>query len=64
LGTFSPIGLWFKQAVFMKMAEVARMVWLPFSTLKVIGLDKRGLGYIFGDIFTNSSGHPACMSNA
>jgi hypothetical protein len=37
-----------------------------FSTVKImqIFLTKNGLGYILGDFFTNSSGHPGSMATA
>jgi hypothetical protein len=40
----------------MKITKVAQILGLLFSK---VNLDKNGLGYIFGDFFLNSSGHPA-----
>jgi hypothetical protein len=47
----------------LKIKQEAQSLRLPFSTVKVMYLhnfDKNGLGYILGDFFTNSSGHPGC----
>jgi hypothetical protein len=41
---------------------VAQILGLLLSTVKVMKaliLTKNGVGYILGDFFTNSSGHPA-----
>jgi hypothetical protein len=44
----------------MKIKELADMFGLLFPQLIIcINFDKKGLGYILGDFFTNSSGHPA-----
>jgi hypothetical protein len=43
------------------MTEVAQIYGplFPNVTVYVFVLAKNGLGYILGDMFTNSSGHPA-----
>jgi hypothetical protein len=47
-------------AGFFKFTEEAQIIGLLFSHSKryVLILTKHGLGYILGDLFTNSSGHP------
>jgi hypothetical protein len=41
--------------------RIAQIFGLRFPTLKsyIYFVQKLGLGYILGDFFTNSSGHPA-----
>jgi hypothetical protein len=43
----------------LNLTEVAQILGLLFSMV-CIQFDKNGLGYILGDYFTNSSGHPDC----
>jgi hypothetical protein len=48
----------------LKIAEVAHISGLLFPMVPVMysfGQQKNGLGYILGDFFTNSSGHPDVM---
>jgi hypothetical protein len=75
LGEFSPIGrlfslgscfLWevvffgqlFSLGSFLKIIKAAQLLCLH-GNIYVFVLTKNGLGYILGDFFTNSSGHPA-----
>jgi hypothetical protein len=62
LGEFSPVGQLFTLACFKKIAEVAPF-WagcsFPRKKSYELILSKSGLGYILGEFFTNSSGHPA-----
>jgi hypothetical protein len=59
LGEFSPIGRLFTLCSFLKMTEVAQIFQTIFAIVKVsyILTFTNGLGYIIGDLFTNSSGH-------
>jgi hypothetical protein len=41
----------------MKIAAVAHIFVLLYSAVKFS--DKKGFGYFLGEIFINSSGHPA-----
>jgi hypothetical protein len=45
---------------FLKTTEGAQIIWLLFFQVNrdVLVLTKNGLGYILGDFFTDSSGHP------
>jgi hypothetical protein len=61
LGEFFTIGRLFSLERILKIAEVAQILGVPFSTrqvLYVLNLIKIGLGYTLCDFFTNSSGHP------
>jgi hypothetical protein len=59
-GEFSPNGHYCTVGRFIKITEVARILGYIFPKCKFwINLDKNGLGYILGDFFINSSGHPA-----
>jgi hypothetical protein len=56
---FSPNGWSFTLGSFIKITEVAQKVFLSTCIL-CSNFDKKiWLGYILGDFFTNSSGHPA-----
>jgi hypothetical protein len=58
-GEFSPFGRLFSLGRFSKITQLAQISGLLFSTVKIINFDKKnGPGYILGDFFTNSSGHP------
>jgi hypothetical protein len=48
----------------MKNAEVDQTFGRLFSKVKgiQINLAKNGLGFLLGDIFANSSGHPASLT--
>jgi hypothetical protein len=58
LGEFSPIGRLFG---FLKITDAGQFFWLPFFRVKsfTLNLTKNGLGFIWGDYFTNLSGRPA-----
>jgi hypothetical protein len=61
LGDFLPLGQVIALEVFSKITEVAHILLLLFYKVKVVYisfLTKNGLGYILGNFFTNSSGHP------
>jgi hypothetical protein len=61
LDEFSPTGQFFSLCSFLKVTEVAHIFGArSFHGKKFcIDFDKNGLGYILGDFFANSSGHPA-----
>jgi hypothetical protein len=44
----------------LKITEVGQIFALFFTRL-CFNFDKNVFGYILGDFFQNSSGHPACM---
>jgi hypothetical protein len=59
LGEFSPIGWLFTLGSFLKMTQVADILGNFSPRLRLWNnFVKNGLGYILGDSFTNSSGHP------
>jgi hypothetical protein len=60
LGEFSPIVHLTTWISFSKITEAAQIWGLFFTNGKICVpiLTKNGLGYILGDFFTNSSGHP------
>jgi hypothetical protein len=60
LGEFSPIGSLFTLGCFMKSTEIAQIVCLLFSTVKVmhIFLPELFLATFWAIFFTDSSGHP------
>jgi hypothetical protein len=65
LGEFSPnVLLLFALGTYVKTTEVAHIFGLLNSTVKVYALilTKPGLGYILGEFFTNSSGHPVAVA--
>jgi hypothetical protein len=52
---------------FVKNTEVAPIIGLLFymvCTWYVLTISKNDFGDIFGDFFTNASGHPAFMAHA
>jgi hypothetical protein len=57
---FSPVGRVFTLGSFLKITEVAQILGQLFYTWQNVcsNFDKNVLGHIFGDFFTNSSGHP------
>jgi hypothetical protein len=57
---FRQIGGCFLWTGYFKITQLAQMYWLLFTTVKsvLLILTKNELGYILGDFFTNSSGHP------
>jgi hypothetical protein len=61
LGEFLPVGRLISLGIFLKIAEVALIFGLLFSTEIALYcfFYKNGLGYILGDFITSSSGHPA-----
>jgi hypothetical protein len=56
------MGILFTLSNFFKIPKEDQMLWLHLFTKKsyVQILINNGLGYILGEFFTNSSGHPAC----
>jgi hypothetical protein len=55
------LGDFFTFGMFLKIKEVAHFgAIFSNSTRYVLILTNNWLGYILGDFFTNSSGHPAC----
>jgi hypothetical protein len=59
LGEFSPNARLFALGIFWKMTEIAHNFGILFPNFRLcINFDKNGLGYILGDFFANSSGHP------
>jgi hypothetical protein len=57
---FRPWAIFYFRQFFLKIREAAQTSGLLLFTVKVIQkFDKNGLGYNLGDIFTNTSGHPA-----
>jgi hypothetical protein len=65
LASFHLLGGCLLLAAFWKITEVVHIFQLLFSTVKwyELILTKHGLGYVLGDFFTNSSGHPAGGGN-
>jgi hypothetical protein len=61
LGKFSPIGRLFTLGCYLKITEAAKTIWLHFfhGTIYLFILTQNGAGYILGDAYSNSSGHPA-----
>jgi hypothetical protein len=59
LGEFSPVGRLFAPGRFLKITKVAQIIVQFFHKLRVNFLQGNGLGYILGDFFPSSSGHPA-----
>jgi hypothetical protein len=57
LGEFSPNELLFALGIFLENYTKSPTVWVYFFPL-CINYDKNGLGYVLGDVFTNSYGHP------
>jgi hypothetical protein len=64
LGEFSPKARLFTLGSFSKITQGAEKFGaILFQRIDyVLILTKNGLGYILGDLFTNSSGHPASDS--
>jgi hypothetical protein len=61
LGEFSPKVWLLTLGSGLKITKAANFYGVLFPMVPVIiNLTKNGLGYILGDFFTNSSGHPAC----
>jgi hypothetical protein len=60
LGKFSPLGQLFTLGIVLKITEVAQFLgyFFPRKHLR-INFDKKCLGRILGNFFTNVSGHPA-----
>jgi hypothetical protein len=56
MGEFSPIGRLLSLGRLPKLTEVAKMFWAIHLCTH---FNKSMLGYILGDFFANSSGHPA-----
>jgi hypothetical protein len=56
LGEFSPVGRLFAFGSGLKITEVAQTLCHFFATIENI-LEK-SLGFILGDLFMNSYGHP------
>jgi hypothetical protein len=65
LDDFSPIGRLFTMGSFLR-SQKQPYIWATFIHQKIqaIKFTKNGLGYISGDFFKNSSGHPGriCIS--
>jgi hypothetical protein len=60
-GLVRPLGL-FTLDSFLKCTDKAQNFGLLLPQLRLwINFDKNVFGYILGDFFQNSSGHPACM---
>jgi hypothetical protein len=63
-GEISPIGRLFTFSSFLKLTEVAQIFGLLFFhdtryvCTYILILPINGLGFVLGDSFTNSSGHP------
>jgi hypothetical protein len=57
-GKFSPFGRLCSWGSFLKVTEVAEKFVLLLSTEEVTIWEKLCLGYILGDVVTNSSNHP------
>jgi hypothetical protein len=60
-GEFLPLGQHFIFGRFLRTTEVAQHFGASFSTVPVmfvIIFDKAALGFVLGDFFTNTSGHP------
>jgi hypothetical protein len=66
LGEFSPIGWLLTLGSFLMTEVCSSNLWTTFSQCisNVSILTKNGLSYIFGEFFTNSSGHPGRFSFA
>jgi hypothetical protein len=58
LGEFSPVGRLITLVIFVKMTEIAQIIGLHFSTVKVAYWFSQKNGFIVGYFFTNASGHP------
>jgi hypothetical protein len=60
LGKFSPIGQLFTFGKLFKQRRSSQIFVLLYSTVKVVHSfwQKNGMGYILGEFFANSSGHP------
>jgi hypothetical protein len=59
LGEFSPTYWASTLGSFFEKREVAQILGLLFSTVRVMfQYLRKNLGYILGNFFTNSSGHP------
>jgi hypothetical protein len=60
LDEFSPFGRLFSLGSFLRLRKYPKILGNFFrsSGFVVLILAKNGLGYILGDFFTNSSGHP------
>jgi hypothetical protein len=54
------VAVYLLWAVFLKITEEAKIIGLLFSTVQDVYQfsQNMGLGYILGNFFTNSSGHP------
>jgi hypothetical protein len=62
LGEFSPIGRLFSLGIFFENYKRANILVYFFRGLNFeLILAQNGLGYILGEFFTNSSGHPDCQ---
>jgi hypothetical protein len=60
---FRSLGDCLLWAGFFKLKKVDDIFRLLLPTIGyALSLQKNGLGYILGDFFTNSSGHPVCQS--
>jgi hypothetical protein len=55
-GEFITLGDYWLWSFFSKITELAHILGQLFSAEKSV--NKNGLGYILGDFFANSSGHP------
>jgi hypothetical protein len=62
VGAISPDGRLWTPVILLKITKSPKAFGILFSLVKIVYyamLTKNGMGYMLGDFFANSSGHPA-----